>query len=110
MRGLGEGARMSDQDIEQAVSSIDMAGLSPDERAAIVKSFANFAISQMDEKALGVLTKDKISMQIINALGINVPNMNTGDSANSESGKIPPGMKMQKNKRTGETRLVPIGG
>ena len=79
---------MSDQDIQQAIGSVEMAGLSPAERKSIVVSFANFALSQMDDVTLKLLKEDKSAIKMLSSLGVSLPEGATNQiTLTSPSGK-----------------------
>ena len=70
LRDMGEGARMSDQDITQNVAVIEQAGLSDKERKAKVSSFMQTAIDSMDKDTIRLITEDDSSMKLLKSFGV----------------------------------------
>ena len=70
LRDMGEGARMSDQDITQNVAVIEQAGLSDKERNAKVGSFMQTAIDSMDKDTIRLITEDDSSVKLLKSFGV----------------------------------------
>lgn len=69
LKAMGEGARMSDQDINQMIGSLDLAGMTTKERAATVKLFFDITSSQMDKETKDMFQNDPDIMETFGQLG-----------------------------------------
>ena len=70
LRDMGEGARLSDQDISQNIAVIEQAGLSTKERLAQVGVFIQTAVDSMDDETLAIFDKDKGFNSILREMNI----------------------------------------
>lgn len=70
LRDMGEGARMSDQDITQNLAVIEQAGLSDKERMAKVRSFMQTAVDGMDNDTIKLITEDDSSTKLLQDFGV----------------------------------------
>lgn len=78
LRDMGEGARMSDQDINQNIAVIMQAGLSNEERKAKIKSFMQVAVDAMDTPILNNLQKDRNFMDMLGDFGVIISKTTNG--------------------------------
>ena len=79
LRDMGEGARMSDQDITQNVAVIEQAGLSDKERKAKVSSFMQTAIDSMDKDTIRLITEDDSSVKLLKSFGVKLQQQAQGN-------------------------------
>lgn len=75
LRDMGEGARLSDQDIKQNIAVIEQAGLTNTERKALVRSFMQTAIDSMSADVLNVLLEDVSAVKTLSDFGVRLPNI-----------------------------------
>lgn len=68
LKAMGEGARMSDQDIEQMLGSLNLGGMTSKERAATVKLFFDIASTQMDEETKNTFLNDPVIKDMFGSL------------------------------------------
>ena len=73
LRDMGEGARLSDQDISQNIAVIEQAGLSNEERLAQVGTFIQTAVDSMDQETLEIFANDKGFNDILREMDISTP-------------------------------------
>lgn len=76
LRDMGEGARMSDQDITQNLAVIEQAGLSNEERKAKIRTFMQVAVDSMDSAIIDTLKKDKTTLDLLSDFGVTLPSEN----------------------------------
>ena len=79
LRDMGEGARMSDQDITQNVAVIEQAGLSDKERKAKVGSFMQTAVDSMDKDTIRLITEDDSSVKLLKSFGVKLQQQAQGN-------------------------------
>lgn len=72
LRDMGEGARLSDQDITQNIALIEQAGLTDDERKAQVRSFMQTAVDSMDSDTLKILQDDPNTIELLKGFGVSL--------------------------------------
>ena len=88
LRDMGEGARMSDQDITQNLAVIEQAGLSDKERKAKVSSFMQTAIDSMDEDTIRLITEDESSIKLLKSFGVKLQHQAQGKSKAQRANEI----------------------
>ena len=72
LRDLGEGARMSDQDITQNIMVLEQAGLTEEERIAQARSFMQTAVDSMDTENLKALQGDPNIVELLKSFGVSL--------------------------------------
>ncbi|HEC64919.1 MAG TPA: hypothetical protein ENI23_06490 [bacterium] len=70
LRDMGEGARLSDQDITQNIALIEQEGLTNGEREALVSTYMQTAVDSMDFRTLRVLQDDPGVLAMFEDLGV----------------------------------------
>ena len=88
LRDMGEGARMSDQDITQNVAVIEQAGLSDKERKAKVSSFMQTAVDSMDEDTIRLITEDESSVKLLKSFGVELQQQAQGKTKSQRAYEI----------------------
>src|SRR3990167_7450369 len=88
LRDMGEGARISDQDITQNVAVIEQAGLSDKERNAKVGSFMQTAIDSMDKDTIRLITEDDSSVKLLKSFGVKLQQQAQGKSKSQRAYEI----------------------
>ena len=84
LRDMGEGARLSDQDISQNIKLIEQAGLTNGEREALIATYMQTAIDSMDFRTLRVLKEDPSVVKMFEDLGIEVGEEDVDESQGIE--------------------------
>jgi len=119
VRMAGEVGNLTGQEQQNALDSVAQETLTPEERVAAVKQQVEFALSGATDSARKYLMKDKSFQRVAERYGISVDGMTSDDSSNdasSESGSSsnkalpkfdPSKERLQRNKTTGEYRVVP---
>lgn len=83
LRDMGEGARLSDQDINQNLALIEQSGLTNEERMALVSSYLQTTVDSMDNDTLRILRIDPNVMKMLQGLNVYVPEY--GDMNSSQT-------------------------
>ncbi len=91
LRDMGEGARLSDQDITQNIALIEQAGLTDVERKAQVRSFMQTAVDSMDSDTLKILQDDPNTIELLKGFGVSL-------TQGGNSGVLSTGMKYKVEK------------
>jgi len=79
LRDMGEGARLSDQDITQNIAIIEQTNLTDEEREALIATYMQTAVDSMDFRTLRVLTDDPGVVQMFDGLGISLQDSASGE-------------------------------
>lgn len=96
IRAFGEVGNLSEPEQKSSMDVVNNDKLSPEERLASVKQFAEFALGGARPEALDFMMKDPAMGQIIKELGINLPSMNTaGRADNVEDASVNGGQDLE---------------